>query len=248
MFDLSGKVVLLTGATGGIGKAIASVFLKAKAKVIATSTSLEKLKNFKKELGDHDSIYPLVCDLGDNEQLENLFDNAESLGAGEVDILVCNAGITKDQLAVRMKEDDWYQVLNINLTSIFKLNQAALKKMMFRRSGRIINVSSVVAYTGNFGQANYTAAKAGIIGMSKSLALEVAKYSVTVNCIAPGFIDTSMTSDLSESIKEKIIANIPMGRIGKPEEVGAAALFLASDESSYVTGTTIHVNGGMYMS
>ena len=244
MFNLENCIALLTGATGGIGKAIASTLIKAGATVLVSGTSAEKLDLLVKELGP--KSIPIQCNLKDKDELNNLFIKAESL-AGNIDILVCNAGINMDNLAMRMKDEEWNEVINLNLTATFKLNQAAIKSMMRNKYGRIINISSIIGCTGNFGQANYAATKAGMIAMSKSIALEVATRNITVNCIAPGFIDTRMTYTLNDEIKAGILKRIPMGRTGSVEEVASAVLFLASKEGSYITGHTLHVNGGMFM-
>lgn len=244
MFDLTGRTALVTGATGGIGGAIAKALHKNGAKVILTGRKQEVLDALKSELGGN--AYILASDLADKTQAETLLDRAEEL-AGPVDIIVCNAGITKDNLVLRMKDDEWNEVIHTNLTTGFILNKAAFKKMMKRRFGRIINVTSVVGVTGNPGQANYAASKAGLIAMSKSVAAECASRGITVNCIAPGFIKTAMTDALNDAQKQKITSSIPAERFGLPEDVAAAAVFLASNEAAYITGQTIHVNGGMVM-
>lgn len=246
MFDLRGRNVLLTGATGGIGVAIADVFIRAGARIALSSADIDILSAMCDRLG-REFVVPVQCDLFDFSQLDVLYDNSETALGGEIDILICNAGIIRDNLMMRMKQEEWDDVLKVNLTSVFKLNQRAIRKMLSRRYGRIINISSIIGYTGNIGQANYAAAKAGMIGMSKSLAQECASRNITVNCIAPGFIDTPMTAKLSTDVKNTILAKIPMNRMGTPSEVAHAALFLASSESSYITGSVIHVNGGMYM-
>ena len=244
MFNLQGKKALITGASGGIGGAIAKVLSKAGAIVGISGTKEEKLKNLAAEIAEQTYIFP--CNLADLVQVENLFEKAES-AMGQVDILVCNAGITKDNLILRMKNEDWDEVLNVNLKSTFILNRAAIKKMIRRKHGRIINIASVVAVTGNPGQCNYVASKAGMIGMSKSLAAEVASRDITINCIAPGFITTAMTDILNEAQKENILTAIPMRKMGTPEDIAAAALFLSSNEANYITGQTFHINGGMFM-
>ncbi len=244
-FNLEGQSALITGASGGIGSAIAEVLVQSGAKVIATGTNPEKLRNLANKINSN-KLLTLTHDLSDSNELESLFTKAESM-VEHIDILICNAGITYDNLSIRMKEEEWQKVIDLNLTTTFKLNQLAIKRMMRKKYGRIINISSIIAFTGNIGQANYAAAKAGMIGMSKSLALEVASRNITVNCIAPGFIDTPMTAVLKTEIKENLIKHIPMGRIGTPMEVAHSVLFLAAKESAYITGTTIHVNGGMYM-
>jgi 3-oxoacyl-[acyl-carrier protein] reductase len=244
MFNLTGKLALVTGATGGIGQSIVKALVNQGAKVIMVGRNEEKLQNLKQELSD--KVYSLICDFNDDSQINSLIENAEKQ-FGNIDILVCNAGITKDNLALRIKDEDWDIVIQMNLTSTFKLNRAAIKSMMKRRYGRIINISSVIGLSGNAGQSNYAASKAGIIAMSKSIAKEVASRGITINCVAPGYIDTPMTEVLGDDIKNSIIAHIPLGRIGTPQDVANTVLFLASDESSYVTGHTLSVNGGMLM-
>lgn len=244
MFSLQGKTALVTGATGGIGEAIAKSLHAQGAAVVLSGRREEKLQALADQLGS--CAFVVKGDLADKEQAAQLFDQAEEQ-AGQVDILVCNAGVTKDNLALRMKDEEWQQVLDINLTSSFLLNRAAFKKMMKRKTGRIINITSVVGVTGNPGQANYVASKAGLIGMSKSLASEAASRGITVNCIAPGFIKTPMTDALNEKQQERITSTIPAGTFGLPEDIASAAAFLASDEARYLTGQTLHVNGGMLM-
>jgi 3-oxoacyl-[acyl-carrier protein] reductase len=244
MFTLEGKTALVTGATGGIGQSIAKALHAQGAEVVLSGRNEEKLQNFAKELGK--GSYTLVGDLSDTESVTTLFDEAEKL-AGKVDILVCNAGITKDNLLLRMKDDEWQQVIDTNLTATFKLNKAAFKRMMKRKWGRIINIASVVGVIGNPGQANYVASKAGMIGFSKSVAHETASRGITVNCIAPGFIQTPMTDVLTDAQKEKMISAIPKATFGSPEDIASAAVFLASNEAGYITGQTLHVNGGMVM-
>ena len=240
MYDLSDKVALVTGASGGIGSAIARQLHNAGAHVILSGTNQEKLDSLAAEL-ERSSVK--VCDLSDHSACESLINDIE-----KIDILVCNAGMTKDGLVIRMKTEDFEDVMNVNLTSSFILNKLAARKMMSARSGRIINISSIVAVTGNPGQVNYCASKAGMIGMTKSLALEVSTRGVTVNAVAPGFIKTNMTDKLNEKQVEYIMSKIPMGRMGMPDDIASAVLFLASDAASYITGQTIHVNGGMYLS
>jgi 3-oxoacyl-[acyl-carrier protein] reductase len=244
MFDLTGKVALVTGASGGIGEAIAAGLHKQGASVVLSGRREDALKAVAAKLGSRTFI--LSADLSNKEQLEGLFDKAEEL-AGQVDILVCNAGVTKDNLVLRMKDEEFDEVINTNLKSAFVLNKAAFKKMMKRKWGRIINIASVVGVTGNPGQANYVASKAGLIGMSKSIAVECATRGITVNCIAPGFIKTAMTDALNDAQKEKITSTIPAGTFGLPEDIANVAVFLASNESGYITGQTVHVNGGMVM-
>ena len=244
MFNFTNKKVLITGATGGIGSAIAKHFIDAGAIVGLSGTKEEKLKELAANLGGKTFIFP--CNLNHLEEVEALFDNAET-AMGEIDILVCNAGITKDNLILRMKNEDWDEVLNINLKSTFILNRSAIKKMIRRKNGRIINIASVVAVKGNPGQANYVASKAGMIGMSKSMALEVASRGVTINCIAPGFIASNMTDALNDTQKQAILGAIPAGKMGSPSDIASGVAYLASDEASYVTGQTLHINGGMLM-
>jgi len=244
MFDLTGKTALVTGATGGIGAAIARSLHKQGATVAISGTRAEVLETLKAELGER--VHVLPCNLGNAEEVEKLVPAAEA-AMGSLDILVNNAGITRDGLAMRMKDDDWAQVLDVNLTASFRLSRAAMRGMMKRRYGRIIGITSVVGVTGNAGQANYAASKAGMIGMTKALAQELASRNVTVNCIAPGFIATPMTDALNDKQKEAIIAKVPAGRLGTSDDVAAAALYLASAEAAYMTGQTLHVNGGMAM-
>jgi 3-oxoacyl-[acyl-carrier protein] reductase len=244
MFDLSGKTALVTGATGGIGAAIARTLHKAGATVTISGTRAAVLEDLKSELGER--VHVLSCNLSDPAQVEKLVPAAEA-AMGSLDVLVNNAGITRDGLAMRMKDEDWQQVIDVNLGAAFRLARAAMRGMMKRRWGRIVNVTSVVGVTGNPGQANYVASKAGLIGLTKSLAQELASRSITVNAIAPGFIATAMTGVLNEKQKEAILARVPAGRLGSPEDVAAAALYLASPEAAYVTGQTLHVNGGMAM-
>ena len=244
MFDLKNRLALVTGATGGIGQAIVKTLYSRGAKLVITGREEEILEELKNELGD--TTHSLTCDLNDESQVNHLIENAEK-EFGNIDILVCGAGITKDSLAIRLKDEDWNGVINLNLTTTFKLNRDAIKYMMKRRYGRIINISSIIGLTGNLGQSNYAASKAGIIGMTKSLALEVATRGITINCIAPGYIDTPMTQVLKEGIRNAIIDRIPAKRIGMPQDVANAVLFLASEESAYITGQTLSVNGGMLM-
>jgi 3-oxoacyl-[acyl-carrier protein] reductase len=241
---LSGKTALVTGATGGIGEAIARAVAGAGARVALSGTREEKLRELAAELGGDAVVLP--CDLADAAAVDALVGQAES-ALGTLDILVNNAGITRDQLALRMKDEDWDQVLAVNLTSVFRLSRSALKGMMKKRFGRIISISSVVGTSGNPGQANYCASKAGLQGMSKALAAEVASRGITVNCVAPGFIHTAMTEALNPQQQERILAQIPAGRLGLPEDVAAAVLFLAGEGAAYITGQTLHVNGGMCM-
>jgi 3-oxoacyl-[acyl-carrier protein] reductase len=244
MFDLAGKKALVTGASGGIGRAIATVLHRQGALVGLSGTRREVLDERAGELGERVRVLP--CNLSDKHAVEALVPAAEA-ALGGLDILVNNAGITRDGLFLRMKDEDWEEVIEVNLTAAFRLCRAAVKGMMRRRYGRIINITSIVGVTGNPGQANYTAAKAGMIGMSKSLAAEVASRAVTVNCVAPGFIASPMTEALNDKQRATILANVPAGRLGGGEDVAAAVVFLAGAEAAYVTGQTIHVNGGMAM-
>jgi 3-oxoacyl-[acyl-carrier protein] reductase len=244
MFDLNGKTVLLTGASGGIGGGIAQVLHRQGATVAISGTRKDALQTLAQSLGSR--VHVLPCDLAKPEEVEALVPAAEK-AMERVDILVNNAGLNRDALFVRIKDEDWDAVIAVNLTAAFRLSRAAVFPMMRRRAGRIINITSIVGLTGNAGQGNYTAAKAGLIGMTKSLALEVASRGVTVNCVAPGFIKSRMTDALNEKIRAAILERVPAGNLGTPEDVAAAIVFLASDEAAYVTGQTIHVNGGMAM-
>ena len=244
MFNLTGRKALVTGATGGLGEEIAKTLHKAGATVGLHGTRAEKLESLAAELGERVHVFP--ANLADRDAVKALGEKAEADLVG-VDILVNNAGITKDGLFVRMSDADWDSVLEVNLTSVFRLTRELTHPMMRRRFGRIINITSIVGVTGNPGQANYCASKAGMIGMSKSLAQEIASRNITVNCIAPGFIESAMTEKLNDKQKETIMSSIPMKRMGTGTEIAAAALFLASNEAAYVTGQTIHVNGGMAM-
>ncbi|WCL52789.1 3-oxoacyl-ACP reductase FabG [Gimibacter soli] len=244
MFDLTGKKALVTGATGGIGEAIAAALHAAGAEVAISGTRAEKLEELKAKLGDRVHVIP--ANLSDRASVDALATSAQE-AMGGVDILVNNAGITRDGLAMRMKDDDWDSVMQVNLESAFRLSKAMLRPMMKARFGRIVNITSVVGVTGNPGQCNYAASKAGLIGMSKSLAQEVASRGITVNCVAPGFIVTPMTDALNDDQKKAITDGIPAGTLGTPEDIAAAVLYLASPESGYVTGQTLHVNGGMAM-
>jgi 3-oxoacyl-[acyl-carrier protein] reductase len=245
MFDLTGKTALITGASGGIGADIARKFHKQGAFVILHGTREHVLTDLANELKTN--VTYVVASLGDDEAVNTLIKNAEEQAEKPLDILVNNAGITKDGLVIRMKDADFDAVMNINLRAAFKLSRDAIKGMMKRRYGRIINMTSVVGVTGNAGQANYCASKAGMIGMSKSMAIEVASRGITINCIAPGFIETPMTDVLTEDQKIKILGNVPAGRLGTGAEIAAATVFLASNEAAYMTGQTLHVNGGMAM-
>ncbi len=244
MFDLTGKAALVTGASGGIGGAIAKALHERGAAVGLTGTRVEALEAVAGELGERTAILP--CNLADRDAVAALPAQAEE-ALGSLDILVNNAGLTRDMLAMRLKDDDWDQVIEVNLTSGFRLAKACLKGMMKRRWGRIVGITSIVGVTGNPGQTNYAASKAGMIGMSKSLAQEIASRGITVNCVAPGFIKTAMTDALDEKQHEYLLNGIPAGRLGLPEDIAASVVYLASEEAAYVTGQTLHVNGGMAM-
>ena len=244
MFNLTGKTALVTGASGGIGGAIAKALHAQGASVAISGTRMDALEKLKAELGERAHIAP--CDLSDTAQVEELPKKAEA-ALGSLDILVNNAGLTRDNLFMRMKDEEWDQVIRVNLTAAFRLMRAVLRPMMKKRWGRIVSITSVVGVTGNPGQGNYAASKAALIGMSKSLAQEVASRNITVNCVAPGFIATPMTGALTEEQRAAIMARIPAGRLGTSPDVAAAVVYLASDEAAYVTGQTLHVNGGMAM-
>ena len=244
MFDLKDKRALVTGASGGIGSVIAAALHAQGAQVTLSGTRVEALEEVAAKLGGNTHIVP--CNLGERESIDALVPAAiEAMGG--LDILVNNAGITRDNLAMRMKDEEWGDVLKINLEGSFRLSKAALRPMMKARWGRIIAITSIVGVTGNPGQANYAASKAGLIGMSKSLAQEVGSRGITVNCVAPGFIETAMTDALTEEQKERLLSGIPQGTLGKPEDVASAVVFLSSEEAGYITGQTLHVNGGMVM-
>jgi 3-oxoacyl-[acyl-carrier protein] reductase len=244
MFDLTGKSALVTGATGGIGGAIAKALHGQGASVAISGTKAEKLEALASEIGER--VFVLPCDLRDRPAVEQLADTAEKT-LGQVDILVNNAGITHDNLFMRMKNEEWDDVIAVNLTSVFVLTRGILRGMMRRRGGRIVNIASISGVFGNPGQGNYAASKAGLVGMTKSLAREVAARGITANCVSPGFISTPMTDALTEKQVEAIAAAIPAQTFGKPEDIAAAVVFFASDEAAYVTGETMHVNGGMIM-
>ncbi len=244
MFDLTGKRALVTGATGGIGAAIAKALHAQGATVCLSGTRAAVLDEVKASLGER--AHAVVCNLSDPADVDKLIPAAEE-AMGGLDILVNNAGITRDNLAMRMKNEEWQSVLDVNLTAAFTLIRASMRGMMRARWGRVINITSVVGVTGNAGQANYAASKAGMIGMSKSLAHEVASRNITINCIAPGFIETAMTGVLTDKQKEAILGAVPAGRLGQADEIAAGAVYLASEEAAYVTGQTLHINGGMAM-
>ena len=244
MFELEGKCALITGASGGIGGSIARALYGQGAKVALSGTRIDPLKALADDLGDRAFIVP--CNLSDVDAVKALPQKA-SEEMGEIDILVNNAGITKDNLFMRMSDDDWHQVIEINLTSTMHLMKSVMRTMMKKRFGRIINITSIVGVTGNAGQVNYAASKAGMIGMTKSFAQEIATRGITANCIAPGFIETAMTAELPENVIKNMLDAIPQGRMGQADEIAASVAFLASNEASYITGQTLHVNGGMAM-
>ena len=244
MNDLKDKNIIVTGASGGIGNSIIDKLSKAGANILASGTKVEKLEELKNK---HERIKILKFDVSKKDKIEEFIENATTDLGGSLDCIINNAGITKDNLAIRMSLEEWQRVIDINLTSTFLLSKYAIKKMLKNKSGKIVNITSVVGHTGNLGQANYTASKAGIIAMSKSLAIEYAKKNININCISPGFIKTAMTDKIDEKFKEIIISKIPSGRLGEVDDIANAVLFLSSNQSSYVNGETIHVNGGMYM-
>ena len=244
MFDLEGKKALITGASGGIGKEIAKVLIEHNAEICISGRNHEELNALKKSLGK--KCHVVTCDLSKKDEIIELIKKADEF-MGYIDILVNNAGITKDNIFLRMSENEWEDVLNVNLNSTFNILKLITKGMVKRKYGRIINISSVVGVTGGAGQVNYSASKAGLIGLTKSLSQEVATRNITVNCIAPGFIETPMTEKLDDKRKDAILNSIPMNRIGKPKDLSSAIIFLASQESSYITGQTLHINGGLYM-
>ena len=244
MNDLKNKNIIVTGATGGIGDAIVNKLNNYEANVLASGPRVEKLEKLKSQ---SNNIKILKFDISQNDKIEEFIENASKELGGNIDCIVNNAGITQDNLAIRMTLDEWKKVIDINLTSTFLLSKFAIKKMLKNKSGKVINITSVVGHTGNLGQANYTASKAGIIAMSKSLSIEYAKKNININCISPGFIKTAMTDKIDEKFKEVILSKIPSARLGEPEDIANAVLFLASSQSNYINGETIHVNGGMYM-
>tara|TARA_B100000674_G_scaffold415030_1_gene364108 strand:- start:6 stop:743 length:738 start_codon:yes stop_codon:yes gene_type:complete len=244
MKDLKNKNVIVTGASGGIGNSIIKKLYDNEVNLLATGTKIEKLEELKSKFKN---LKILKFDVSENEKIEEFIENALKELGGNLDCLINNAGITQDNLAIRMSLNEWKKVIDINLTSTFLLSKFAIKKMLKNKSGKIINITSVVGHTGNLGQTNYTASKAGIIAMSKSLAIEYAKKNININCISPGFIKTTMTDKIDEKFKEIIISKIPSARLGEPEDIANAVLFLASELSNYINGETLHVNGGMYM-
>ena len=244
MNNLEKKNIIVTGASGGIGNAIIKKLYESGANILASGTRVEKLEELKKNF---ENIKILKFDISQSDKIEEFIENATSELGGSLDGMVNNAGITQDNLAIRMNLEEWQKVININLTSTFLMSKFAIKKMLKNKSGKIVNITSVVGHTGNLGQANYTASKAGIVAMSKSLAIEYAKKNININCISPGFIKTAMTDKIDEKFKEVIISKIPSARLGEPDDIANAVLFLSSDQSNYVNGETLHVNGGMYM-
>ena len=243
MIDFKNKKIIITGASGGIGRCLVEKFVKLNGNVLATGTKVEKLENLKK---DFPSIDILKFDMSEHSKIEEFIENANDQ-LGGLDVLINNAGINFDNLSLRMKYDEWKKVIDINLGSTFFLTKYAIKKMLKNKYGRIVNITSIVGHTGNIGQANYSASKAGIVGMTKSLAVEYAKKNITLNCVSPGFIQSRMTDNIIESVKAVLTSRIPMARLGNGEDVANSVAFLSSNESSYITGETIHVNGGMYM-
>jgi 3-oxoacyl-[acyl-carrier protein] reductase len=244
MSNLEKKNIIVTGASGGIGNAIIKKLSEAGANILASGTRIEKLEELKKNF---EGLKILKFDISQSDKIEEFIENATNELGGSLDGMVNNAGITKDNLAIRMSLDEWQKVININLTSTFLMSKFAVKKMLKNKSGKIVNITSVVGHTGNLGQANYTASKAGIVAMSKSLAIEYAKKNININCISPGFIKTAMTDKIDDKFKEVIISKIPSARLGEPDDIANAVLFLSSDQSDYINGETLHVNGGMYM-
>jgi len=244
MINFKNKKILITGATGGIGSELVKKFVSLEGKVLATGTKTEKLDEIKK---NYQNVMVKKFDISHHDRIEEFIENA-SLELGGLDVLINNAGINMDNLSLRMKDDEWKKVIDINLTSTFLLSKHAIKKMLKTKYGRIVNITSIVGHTGNLGQSNYSAAKAGIIGMSKSLAIEYAKKNITINCVSPGFIISNMTMNIAEKVKIFLTSRIPMGKLGTGEDVSNCAAFLSSEQASYITGETLHVNGGMYMS
>ena len=244
MSNLENKNIIVTGASGGIGNSIVKKLNQAGANILASGTRIEKLEELKKNF---ENIKILKFDISQSDKIVEFIENATNELGGSLDGIVNNAGITQDNLAIRMSLEEWQKVININLTSTFLMCKFAIKKMLKNKSGKIVNITSVVGHTGNLGQANYTASKAAIVAMSKSLAIEYAKKNININCISPGFIKTAMTDNIDEKFREVIVSKIPSARLGEPDDVANAVLFLSSDQSDYINGETIHVNGGMYM-
>ena len=244
MTDLKSKNIIVTGASGGIGNSIVEKLNLAGANILASGTRIEKLEELKGKFGN---VKILKFDISQIDKIEEFLENATQELGGSLDCIINNAGITQDNLAIRMSIEEWQKVIDINLTSTFLISKSAIKKMLKNKSGKIVNITSVVGHTGNLGQANYTASKAGIIAMSKSLAIEYAKKNININCVSPGFIKTAMTDKIDDKFKDSIISKIPSARLGEPDDIANAVLFLCSNQSSYINGETIHVNGGMYM-
>ena len=244
MSDLKNKNIIVTGASGGIGTSIVKKLHESGANILATGTRIEKLEELKK---NYNNIKILQFDISQSDKIEEFIENSTNELGGNLDCIINNAGITQDNLAIRMSIDEWKKVIDINLTSTFLISKFAIKKMLKNKSGKIVNITSVVGHTGNVGQANYTASKAGIVAMSKSLAIEYAKKNININCISPGFIKTAMTDKIDDKFKEVIISKIPSARLGEPDDIANAVLFLTSNQSDYINGETLHVNGGMYM-
>jgi 3-oxoacyl-[acyl-carrier protein] reductase len=244
MSNLEKKNIIVTGASGGIGNAIIKKLSEAGANILASGTRIEKLEELKK---NSEGLKIIKFDISQSDKIEEFIENATNELGGSLDGIVNNAGITQDNLAIRMSLNEWQKVININLTSTFLMSKFAIKKMLKNKSGKIVNITSVVGHTGNLGQANYTASKAGIVAMSKSLAIEYAKKNININCISPGFIKTAMTDKIDDKFKEVIVSKIPSARLGEPDDIANAVLFLSSDQSNYINGETLHINGGMYM-
>ena len=244
MNDLKNKNIIVTGASGGIGNSIVKKLTEAGANILASGTRVEKLDELKSQF---EKIKTLKFDISQSDKIEEFIENATKDLGGSLDCIVNNAGVTQDNLAIRMSLEEWHKVININLTATFLMSKFAIKKMLKNKSGKIVNITSVVGHTGNAGQVNYTASKAGIIAMSKSLALEYAKKNININCISPGFIKTTMTDNIDDKVKEIIVSKIPSARLGEPVDIANAVLFLSSSQSNYINGETLHVNGGMYM-
>jgi 3-oxoacyl-[acyl-carrier protein] reductase len=245
MIDLKNTNIILTGATGGIGNSILEKLITSGANVLATGTNEDKLKLIKEK---YENVITEKFDISNHSEIESFVNKANDTLGGRIDVLINNAGITRDNLSIRMKEDEWQKVIDINLTSTFLLSKNSIKKMLKSKKGKIINITSVVGHTGNIGQANYTASKAGVVAMSKSLALEYGKKNINVNCISPGFITTDMTDKINDEYKEILKSRIPLDRFGSPNDIANAVIFLSSELSDYITGETLHVNGGMYFS
>ena len=245
MIDLKNTNIILTGATGGIGNSILEKLITSGANVLATGTNEDKLKSIKEK---YENVITEKFDISNHSEIESFVNKANDTLGGKIDVLINNAGITRDNLSIRMKDDEWQKVIDINLTSTFLLSKNSIKKMLKSKKGKIINITSVVGHTGNIGQANYTASKAGVVAMSKSLALEYGKKNINVNCISPGFITTDMTDKINDEYKEILKSRIPLDRFGSPNDIANAVIFLSSELSDYITGETLHVNGGMYFS